>query len=125
MAKKDRLPRLTLKTARELALKVLGTAKGLAKDPEYTIDVYKMRLGCLFVEIRYDWFGSERISVSVDNHFGHAVFMLFDPATLKEDHEAEDRQKERDKREQFADWVGTNGPDVCKALIDKEWERKR
>ena len=55
-------PRLTLKTARELALKVTGTAKGLAKDKTLAIDLYEMRLGELSVKIRYDWYGSGCIS---------------------------------------------------------------
>ena len=78
-------PRLTLKTARELALKVTGTAKGLAKDKTLAIDLYEMRLGELSVKIRYDWYGSGRISVSIDNHSSRAIYMLFDPETLEQD----------------------------------------
>lgn len=117
-------PRLTLKTARELALKVTGTAKGLAKDKETALDIYEMRLGELFVKIQYDWYGSGRISVSVDNHFGRAIYMLFNPETLEEDFEAEDRQKERDRREDFEQWVYGIGPDACKAVIDKIWDKQ-
>lgn len=124
MSKKSSRPRLTLKTAQALAVKVTGTAKGLAKDKEiHTFDLYEMRLGLLFVQIRYDWYGSGRISVSIDNHFGHSIFMLFDPVTLEEDCEAEDRQKERDNRERLNEWVDSIGPELCKEQIDRAWNR--
>lgn len=117
-------PRLTLKTARELALKVTGTAKGLVKDKTLAIDLYEMQLGELSVKIRYDWYGSGRISVSVDNHFGSGIYMLFNPETLEEDYEAEDRQKAREQREALEQWVGGSGPDTCKAVIDRIWNQQ-
>lgn len=117
-------PRLTLKTARELALKVTGTAKGLEKDKTTELDIYKMQIGELFVNIRYDWYGSGRIAVSVDNHFGSGINMLFNPETLEEDYEAEDRQKERERREALEQWVGSSGPDTCKAVIDRIWNQQ-
>ena len=116
--------RLPLKTARELALKVTGTAKGIAKDETLPIDLYEMRLGELFVKIRYDWYGSGCISVSVDNNSGRALYMLFNAETLEQDFEAEERQRVRDKRESLKEWVESCGPDACKADIDRIWNQQ-
>lgn len=83
-----------------------------------------MRLGCLFVEIRYDWFGSGRISVSIDNRSGRIIHMLFDPVTLERDFEAEDRRKEQDEQDRLKEWVGDLGPERCKEQIDQVWNCK-
>ena len=114
---------MTLKTARELALKVTGTAKGLAKDKTLAIDLYEMRLGELFVKIRYDWYGSGCISVSVDNNSGRALYMLFDPETLEQDFKEEEIHRARQKRENLKEWVESRGPDACKADIDRIWNQ--
>ena len=124
MRKYKARPRLTLKTARELALKVTGTAKGLAKEKGTDLDIYEMRLGELFVNIRYDWYGSGRIAVSVDNHFGRAIYMLFDPETLEQDFKEEEIHKAREKRESLKEWVESRGPDACKADIDRIWNQQ-
>ena len=116
-------PRLTLKTARKLALKVTGTAKGLAKDKTLAIDLYEMQLGELSVKIRYDWYGSGCISVSVDNNSGRALYMLFNPETLEQDFKEEEIHKARQKRENLKEWVESRGPDACKADIDRIWNQ--
>ena len=117
-------PRLTLKTARELALKVTGTAKGLEKDKTTELDIYKMQIGELFVNIRYVSYGSGCISVSVDNNSGRALYMLFNPETLEQDFEAEERQRVRDRRESLKEWVESRGPEACKADIDRIWNQQ-
>ena len=115
-----------MKTARELALKVLGSAKGLEKDAEIPgSDVYKMRMGTLHVEIRPDWFDSGLITLVVDNYTGQRLSMLFDPDTLEEDFDAEDRQKQLSQYKQLRAWVGTYGPDACKERIDKAWNENQ
>lgn len=116
-------PRLTLKTARELALKVTGTAKGLAKEKGTDLDIYEMQLGELSVKIRYDWYGSGCISVSVDNNSGRALYMLFDPETLEQDFKEEEIHRARQKRENLKEWVESRGPDACKADIDRIWNQ--
>lgn len=116
---------MTLKTARTLAVKVTGTAKGLEKDNTLAIDLYEMRLGELFVKIRYDWYGSGCISVSVDNNSGRALYMLFNAETLEQDFAAEERQQAQDRRESLKEWVGSCGPDTCKAEIDRIWNQDR
>lgn len=123
MRKYKARPRLTLKTARELALKVTGTAKGLAKDKTLAIDLYEMQLGELSVKIRYDWYGSGCISVSVDNNSGRALYMLFNPETLEQDFKEEEIHKARQKRENLKEWVESRRPDACKADIDRIWNQ--
>lgn len=123
MRKYKARPRLTLKTARELALKVTGTAKGLAKEKGTDLDIYEMQLGELSVKIRYDWYGSGRISVSIDNHSSRAIYMLFDPETLEQDFKEEEIHKAREKRESLKEWVESRGPDACKADIDRIWNQ--
>ena len=123
MRKYKARPRLTLKTARELALKVTGTAKGLAKYKTLAIDLYEMQLGELSVKIRYDWYGSGCISVSVDNNSGRALYMLFNPETLEQDFKEEEIHKARQKRENLKEWVESRGPDACKADIDRIWNQ--
>ena len=123
MRKYKARPRLTLKTARELALKVTGTAKGLAKDKTLAIDLYEMQLGELSVKIRYDWYGSGCISVSVDNNSGRALYMLFNPETLEQDFKEEEIHRARQKRENLKEWVESRGPDACKADIDRIWNQ--
>ncbi len=101
-----------------------GTAKGLAKDKTLAIDCYEMRLGELSVKIRYDWYGSGRISVSIDNHSSRAIYMLFDPETLEQDFKEEEIHKAREKRESLKEWVESHGPDACKAEIDRIWNQQ-
>ena len=117
-------PRLTLKTARELALKVTGTAKGLAKDKTLAFDLYEMQLGELSVKVKYDWFDSGCILVAVDGYSNGAICMLFNAETLERDYEAEDRQRTRDRRESLKEWVESRGPDACKADIDRIWNQQ-
>ena len=117
-------PRLTLKTARELALKVTGTAKGLAKDKTLAIDLYEMRLGELSVKVKYDWFDSGCILVAVDGYSNGAICMLFNAETLERVYEADDRQRTRDRRESLKEWVESRGPDACKADIDRIWNQQ-
>ena len=123
MRKYKARPRLTLKTARELALKVTGTAKGLAKDKTLAIDLYEMQLGELSVKVKYDWFDSGCILVSVDNNSGRALYMLFDPETLEQDFKEEEIHRARQKRENLKEWVESRGPDACKADIDRIWNQ--
>lgn len=110
--------KLSMKTARELALKVLGTTKGLAKNEEMT-NLFEMHMGKIFVQIQNDWYGSGCVSVSVDNHFGNSIFMLFNAETLEEDYEAEDRQRDKWHKEEFENAVYEIGLDGCRKIIEK------
>ncbi len=120
-----KLPRLTLKTARILAQKVVGTSKGLEKDQTLALDTYNMQLGELGISIQHDWFGkSGCILVSV-HLSGSVSYMLFNPETLEEDFAAEDARKRQMRRDFLRDWVSSNGTEFCKAQIDQLWEEDK
>ena len=120
MKQKFRERKLSLKTARELAVKVVGTAKGLTKNEEITgYNQYEMHMGKIFVQIQNDWYGSGRISVSIDNHFGNSLFMLFNADKLEEDYVAEGRQKDKWRKEEFENAVCEIGLDGCRKIIEK------
>ncbi len=117
-----KLPHLTLKTARILAQKVVGTSKGLEKDRTVALDTYNMQLGELSISIQHDWFGkSGCILVSVRIFSGSSVDMLFNPETLEENFGAEDARKRQTRHEMLRDWVNDRGADFCKAKVDQIW----
>lgn len=122
--KRIKEPRVTLKTAKALAEMVLGTAKGLAKDKECPFDLFTMQMGTISVRIQPAHY-SGRVSVEVGTGCNGRIYMLFDPVTLEQDYEEEDIQRRTDRREAFDEWVGANGPDVCKKSIDDSWNKNR
>lgn len=116
--------KLTLKKARELALQEFGTAKGLQREEDALPDYYIMQFGNMRVRIAPDTNGGTGcilIEVSL-NGYGRA-FQLHDPETLQQDFEAEESRLRKDRREALQDWIGTNGPDVCHAEVEKIWNR--
>ncbi len=124
MASTSNIPRLTLKTARALAHKVVGTARSLTRE---NYNSYEMYLGEMCVTIRPDLEKKDRVAVSVRNNssLGGGTYMLFDPETLEEDFGAEDRRKAQEKRECLREWINGHGPEYCKAQIDRIWEDNR
>jgi len=114
-------PRLTKKAAQALAVRVVGTAKGLTKVKHLAIDTYEMALGELTVTIQHDWYGKSgciMVSVGSAYHSG-GLSMLFDPETLEEDFKAEGKLERQERRESLQEWVWENGAEKCKAEIDK------
>jgi len=101
---------------------VVGTAKGLELDEEFSDGVYTMKLGRLLVTIQYEWHGGWCISVTVFNVSGF-ICMLFDPETLEENFEEENFYKGWLDRKKLEQWVGGIGPKRCKAEIDRIWNR--
>lgn len=116
-------PKLTVKKAKEIALKVLGTSKGLAKDP-YCNFAYEIIMGDFCAAIRFAASGSGLIEVSVRGPV-HTAYGLYNPDTLEEAYEQEELSRLCEKREAFEAWVCENGPEPCKAEIDRIWRRSR
>ena len=113
-------PRLTLKTAKALAEKVLGTAKGLYKDADRTDDdIFKMQMGIISICIQYDYFCVHRVAVRLGDDYNGTIHLLFDPITLEEDCKAEEVQKRQACSEKFDEWVGMYGSEACKAMVDE------
>ena len=65
--------------------------------------------GCILIEVSLNGYGR--------------AFQLHDPETLQQDFEAEENRLRKDRREALQDWIGTNGPDVCHAEVEKIWNR--
>lgn len=116
--------RLTLKTAKALAEMVMGTAKGLTKDKNCLYARYTMQAGMVSVRIQPEHY-SGCVSVEVGTGCNGRIYMLFDPVTLEQDYEKEDIQRIKDRREALDEWVGTNGPDLCKKMVDDSWNKDR
>lgn len=116
--------KLTLKKARELALQEFGTAKGLQREENAMRDYYIMRLGNMRVRIAPDTYGGTGcILIEVRLNGYRCAFQLHDPETLQQDFKAEEERVRRDQREALQDWIGTNGPEVCHAEVEKIWNR--
>jgi len=119
--------RLTLATAKKLAVQEFGTAKGL-KKPEWVNSegFYEMTLGNLKIEIHPDMSGSGciQIDVSMFNGNGH-IFQLHDRDTLERYYKEEDVQRRKERREAFEEWVSGGGPEPCHKAIDDFWNGRR
>lgn len=116
-------PKLTVKKAKEIALKVLGTSKGLTKDP-YCEFAYEITMGDFCAAIRCAASGSSLIEVSVRGPV-HTAYGLYNPDTLEEAFQEEEMFRLREKRDIFEEWVCENGPEPCKAEVDRIWYRNR
>lgn len=127
MAKKD-YPggfRLTLATARKLAVQEFGTAKGLKADEWTGLEGYfLMEMGNLYVSIRPDIGMSGCIEVRVGMcTAGNQCIGYFDPKTLEPNYEVMDMYDRKARREALELWVFDGGPEPCHKLIDEIWER--
>lgn len=119
--------RLTLKTARALAIQEFGTAKGLEADAGTSIEgFFKMEMGNLAVSIRPDIGMSGCIEVVVCmSTAGHRCVGYFDRETLEPDYDVMDRYERQERREALEQWVYGSGPEPCHLLIDEIWNKGR
>ena len=123
MAKKKQYPggvKLTLKTARAIAMQEFGTARGLAKEEPAPFGYFTMRIGNLYVRIHPDTYGETGcivVSTKMANRTGQSLKLL-DPETLQENFDALERYIRLSKKSQMEDWVNLNGPEFCHKQID-------
>lgn len=117
--------RLTLKTARALALRELGTTKGLKQEAGSNAEgFYVMELGNLEVKIHPDMSGSGCIELTAVMFGGNGrIFQLYDRNTLERNYDEESIHKKRERREAFEEWVSCNGPELCHKVIDDFWNK--
>ncbi len=116
--------KLTLKKARELALQEFGTAQRLQKKEDDPRDYYIMRLGNMCIQISPDTYGGTGcILIEVRLKGYGCAYQLHDTETLQQDFEAEEARARQVKREGLQDWIDTNGVEVCRAEIEKIWNR--
>ena len=134
MAKK-RYPggfRLTLKTARALAVQEFGTAKGLEREPGMPEGYYHMMIGNLEVQIHPDasdssfrssCYGLIRMAVRMIGNSA-SIVQFFDKDTLEQNFREEEIDRRAKRHEMLVDWVDTNGPELCHKKVDEIWNRK-
>ena len=128
MARKKSYPggfRLTLATARRLAVQEFGTAKGLEPDRGTDLEGYfTMQMGNMVVSISQDLGMSGCIVVRAWLCTGsHTCIGYFNRETLEPDYDVMDKYERQEKREVLEMWVGDIGPDACHKLIDEVWEK--
>ena len=119
--------RLTLATARKLAVREFGTAKGLEPDRGTCLEgFFAMQMGNLAVSIHPDMGMSGRIEVVVWMYTAnHRCVGYFNRETLEPDYDVMDKYERREKRKALETWVGDIGPDACHKVIDEVWNRGR
>lgn len=113
--------RLTLATARALAIQEFGTAKGLAVSPGSNLDgFFRMEMGNLSVSIHPDFGMSGCIEVSVSmSTANHRCVGYFNRETLEPDYDVMDKYERKEKREALEQWVFGGGPEPCHKIIDE------
>ena len=119
--------RLTLKTARALAVQEFGTAKGLEPDRATCLEGYfTMQMGNLGVSIHPDMGMSGCIEVSVGmSTASHRCVGYFNRETLEPDYDMMDKYERQEKRQALEQWVYGSGPELCHKLIDEIWNKGR
>lgn len=119
--------RLTLKTARTLAVQEFGTAKGLEPDRGTDLEgFFTMTMGNLCISINPDLGMSGCIEVRVGLcSAGNMCVGYFNRETLEPDYNVMDRYERKEKREAMERWVFDGGPEPCHKLIDEIWNMGR
>ena len=118
--------RLTLVTARKLALQEFGTAKGLEPDRGTCLEgFFAMQMGNLAVSIHPDMGMSGCIVVRAGLcAASHTCIGYFNRETLEPDFDVMDKYERQEKRETLETWVGDIGPDAYHKLIDQIWDEQ-
>lgn len=125
--------RLTLKTARALAVQEFGTAKGLERETGMPEGYYHMMIGNLEVRIHPDasnssfrssCYGLIQMVVKM-NGSPASIEQFFDKDTLEQNFQEEEIDRRAKRHEILVDWVSTNGPEVCHKKVDEIWNRGR
>lgn len=119
--------RLTLATAKKLAVQEFGTCKGLKHNEQYRSEgFYIMELGNLRIEIYPDMSCSGCIQIYVSMKYGNGhIFQLHDRDTLERNYREEDVQQRKERREAIESWVSRTGPEPCHKAIDDFWNGAR
>lgn len=103
--------RLTLKTARELIKKEFSiNGKLTTEQAGNGVYIYKMGMGRFEVTVSNDWYEQNGlIDMRVMHDSGETIHLYFDPETLWEDYEAEDRRRREEREEWCAECKGRAG----------------
>lgn len=126
--------RLTKKTAAALAVRELGTARGLEREPGMPEGYFHITFGNLDVRIFPDASDSSHrsssrlIQMSIDMDGGpERIARFFNPDTLEPCTGEEEVYRRAHRRDQLEDWIEREGPEKCHKYIDevrrlKGWE---
>lgn len=119
--------KLTLKTAKELAKRELGSAKGITLKRSYMMNNYHMSLGNLSVWIYLEQIGDRWYIALIADWAGSTgkTVRFFDPETLEQDFGAEERHWEQHRQDQFQDWVEGHGVEYCCQKVKEAWGKQR
>lgn len=117
--------RLTMATAKRLAIQEFGTAKGLERDRStYREGYFRMELGNLVISIQPDIGMSGCIKVSAGMcTASYTCIGFFDRETLEPDYDVMDRYEQKIKQEALVQWVADGGPENCHKCIDEVWNK--
>ena len=123
--------RLTMKTARELAVRELGTARGLEREPGMPEGYFHITFGSLDVQIRPDATDSGHRSssrliqmlISIDGG-PERIARFFHPETLEQCTGEEEIYRRAHRREALEDWIERDGPERCHKYVDEVWRLK-
>lgn len=93
--------RLTQKTARALIKQELNLRGDLVVRPAGTgAYIYDMRTGKFKITVSNDWYEQNGlVSMQVTHRFAGTIQMYFDPDTLEEDFDAEDKYRQSVREE--------------------------
>ena len=118
--------RLTLKTARALAVQEFGTAKGLEPDRGTCLEgFFTMQMGNMGVSICPDLGMSGCIVVRAGLcTASHTCVGYFNRETLEPDYDVMDKYERQEKHEALEQWVFGGGPEPCHKLIDQIWDKR-
>ena len=115
--------RLTMKTAKALAVQEFGTAKGLEREDGME-NCFRMELGNLSITIRPDTCMSRYITVRARlSSGGGRSIGFYDRETLKPDFDALMRYELEEKQNALEQWVFADGPEPCHKAIEACWKR--
>lgn len=117
--------RLTLTTARRLAVQEFGTSRGLEPDRSTCLEGYfRMKMGNLVVSIHPDMGMSGCIVLTAGLcTAGHTCVGYFNRETLEPDFDVMDKYERLERREALKNWVGDIGPYACLKLIAEAAEK--
>lgn len=130
MGKKTNPPgiKLTIETAKKLAKRELGTAKGVWAEGGCANSHRAMLLGNLVILIRPEQIGGKWYIAMIARWTASGAdrsIQFFDPKTLEKDFGAEDRHWEQHRQDQFQDWVEGHGVEYCCQKVKEAWGKQR
>ena len=126
--------RLTKKTAAALAVRELGTARGLEHEPGMPEGYFHILFGNLEARIFPDASDSShrsssrliQLQISMNGSPARIV-QFFWPDTLEQNFQEEDIYRRAHRQDQLEEWIEREGPEKCHKYIDevrrlKGWE---